>query len=106
MMLDALRALHTMPEFRKAITLHLVEISPKLEERQRQALRGLDMPVERHPSLTDVPHGPTIILANEFFDALPVHQAVMCADGWHERVVKIDDWQPPVQPCPRSDPAV
>jgi SAM-dependent MidA family methyltransferase len=38
-----------------------------------------------------VPYGPTIILANEFFDSLPVHQAVMCADGWHERVVKIDE---------------
>ena len=91
MMLDALRALHTMPEFRKAITLHLVEVSPKLEERQRQALSGVDVPVHWHASLTDVPEGPTIILANEFFDALPVHQAVMCADGWHERVVKIAD---------------
>ena len=40
---------------------------------------------------TEVPEGPTIIIANEFFDALPVHQAVMCADGWHERVVKIAD---------------
>ena len=42
-------------------------------------------------TLDEVPPGPTIILANEFFDALPVQQAVMCVDGWHERVVKIDD---------------
>jgi SAM-dependent MidA family methyltransferase len=41
--------------------------------------------------LSDVPDGPVIIIANEFLDALPVHQAVMCADGWHERVVKIGD---------------
>jgi len=38
-----------------------------------------------------VPPGPAIILANEFFDALPVQQAVMCVDGWHERVVKLDE---------------
>jgi SAM-dependent MidA family methyltransferase len=31
-----------------------------------------------------VPEGALIVLANEFFDALPV-QAVMCAIGWHER---------------------
>ena len=91
MMLDALRALHTVPEFRKAIVVHLVEVSPKLEERQRQALAGLDVPMHWHASLTEVPEGPSIILANEFFDALPVHQAVMCVDGWHERVVKIAD---------------
>jgi NADH dehydrogenase [ubiquinone] 1 alpha subcomplex assembly factor 7 len=91
MMLDSLRALHTVPEFRKAIVLHLVEISPKLEERQRQALAGVDVQMQWHASLTDVPEGPSIILANEFFDALPVHQAVMCVDGWHERVVKIAD---------------
>src|SRR5262249_62035169 len=42
-------------------------------------------------SIQDVPDGPLIVLANEFFDALPVHQAVMCADGWHERVIKIDE---------------
>ena len=34
--------------------------------------------------------GPLIIIANEFFDALPVSQAVKTADGWHERVVGLD----------------
>ena len=89
MMLDALRAIRVMPEFRRAVVVHLVEISPALEERQRQALSGVDVPVSWHKTLEDVPAGPTIILANEFFDALPVHQAVMCVDGWHERAVKI-----------------
>jgi SAM-dependent MidA family methyltransferase len=91
MMLDALRALHTVPAFRKAIVVHLVEISPALEQRQRQAFGGVDVPVQWHQTLADIPEGPAIILANEFFDALPVHQAVMCVDGWHERVVKIAD---------------
>jgi NADH dehydrogenase [ubiquinone] 1 alpha subcomplex assembly factor 7 len=30
------------------------------------------------------------VIANEFFDALPVHQAVMTPDGWHERMVGLD----------------
>ena len=42
-----------------------------------------------HATLEEVPGGPNIIIANEFIDALPVHQAVKQADGWHERVVEI-----------------
>ena len=37
----------------------------------------------------EIPGGPTIVVANEFIDALPVHQAIRQADGWHERVVEI-----------------
>ena len=43
-----------------------------------------------HKALEEVPEGPAIILANEFFDALPVHQAIKQEDGWHERVVTLD----------------
>jgi NADH dehydrogenase [ubiquinone] 1 alpha subcomplex assembly factor 7 len=91
MMQDALRAAHVIPEFRAAIEVHFVEISPLLEQRQRQFVGGLGVPFTWHKTLEEVPEGPTIILANEFFDAMPVHQAVMCADGWHERVIKIDE---------------
>jgi NADH dehydrogenase [ubiquinone] 1 alpha subcomplex assembly factor 7 len=91
MMQDALRAAHVMPEFRAAIDVHFIEISPLLEQKQRQFVGGLGVPFHWHKSLEEVPEGPTIILANEFFDVLPVHQAVMCADGWHERVVKIGE---------------
>lgn len=89
MMLDALRALKVIPEFRAAIVLHLIEISPTLETLQRQALTAINVPVHWHRSFEELPDGPLILLANEFIDALPVHQAVMCADGWHERVIKI-----------------
>ena len=93
MMQDALRAAHVMPEFRSALAVHFVEVSPLLEQRQREFLGGLGVPFTWHKSLDEVPEGPMIILANEFFDSLPVHQAVMCADGWHERVIKIDENQ-------------
>ncbi len=91
LMQDALRAAHVMPEFRAAVAVHFVEVSPLLEQRQRDFLGGLGIPLTWHRALDQVPEGPTIILANEFFDSLPVHQAVMCADGWHERVIKIDE---------------
>ena len=91
MMLDALRAAKVVPAFRAAIVLHMVEISPVLEDLQRQALIATDVPVSWHRTLDDLPAGPLIIVANEFIDALPVHQAVMCADGWHERVIKLGE---------------
>jgi NADH dehydrogenase [ubiquinone] 1 alpha subcomplex assembly factor 7 len=91
MMLDALRAAKVIPDFRAAIALHMVEISPTLERMQREALAGSEIPIVWHRAIEDVPEGPLIVLANEFFDALPVHQAVMCADGWHERVIKMDE---------------
>jgi SAM-dependent MidA family methyltransferase len=90
MMKDALRAAKVMPDFLKAVVMHLVEISPALEDQQERTLEHLSMPMFWHPALDDVPEGPAIIVANEFFDALPVHQAVKTAQGWHERQIEID----------------
>jgi SAM-dependent MidA family methyltransferase len=88
MMVDALRAAKVMPGFRAAIAVRMVEISEALERLQRRSLAAAE--ASWHRSLEEVPGGPAIVLANEFFDALPVHQAVMCADGWHHRVIDLD----------------
>jgi SAM-dependent MidA family methyltransferase len=90
MMADALRAVRILPAFHEAISVHLVEASPTLRDKQREKLADAAH-VEWYDSIDDVPEGPAIILANEFFDALPIHQAVKQDDGWHERVVEIDD---------------
>lgn len=90
LMADALRASKVLPAFREAATVHLVEISAALRQRQYDSLNDAAVPVLWHEDLQDVPYGPTIILANEFFDALPVHQAVRQDDGWHERVIEVD----------------
>ena len=89
LMSDALRAAAILKDFGAAIVVHLVEISPKLREAQERRLQGFDIPVLWHTALADVPGGPSIMVANEFIDALPVHQAVKQTDGWHERVVEI-----------------
>jgi SAM-dependent MidA family methyltransferase len=90
MMLDMLRAAHVMPDFRKAAAVHLIETSPALLQRQRETLGKADVTIVWHDALADVPDGPAIILANEFFDALPLNQAVKLEDGWHERVIALD----------------
>lgn len=88
LMADALRAAGSVAGFSAAITTHLVETSPVLRQKQRAALP--DIAVEWHDSLADIPPGPAIFIANEFFDALPTDQYVRTADGWRERRVDID----------------
>jgi len=87
---DALRATKAVPGFREAAVLHLVEISPPLRDIQERRLAKTGLAILWHDRLEDVPGGPSIIIANEFIDALPAHQAVKREDGWHERVVTVD----------------
>ena len=89
LMHDALRAAKVLDGFRNAIVVHLVEISPALRQIQERRLEKLEVPMLWHAALNEVPGGACIVVANEFIDALPVHQAVKQDDGWHERVVAI-----------------
>ncbi len=89
MMADALRALRVVPPLYQALSVHLVEINPVLREKQRAMLSGARS-VIWHNHLDEVPEGPAIILANEYFDVLPIHQAIKSKTGWHERVIELD----------------
>ncbi|MDH7795521.1 MULTISPECIES: SAM-dependent methyltransferase [unclassified Beijerinckia] len=91
LMSDALRALQVAGNFAKALTVHLVETSPVLEAQQREILAGSDFKIEWHQSLDTVPYGPSIFLANEFFDALPVRHYVFQDGAWYEKVIGLDE---------------
>jgi NADH dehydrogenase [ubiquinone] 1 alpha subcomplex assembly factor 7 len=88
LMADALRAARMAPDFLAAASIHLVEISRVLAETQRQALAGHD--AQWHGSLEEVPDGPALLIANEFFDALPIRQFEQTGEGWRERMVGLD----------------
>jgi NADH dehydrogenase [ubiquinone] 1 alpha subcomplex assembly factor 7 len=89
MMADALRALRVLPPLYQSLSVHLVEINPVLRDKQKSTLTGVRN-VAWHERLDEVPDGPSVILANEYFDVLPIHQVVKRETGWHERVVEID----------------
>ena len=91
LMADALRALRSAPSFMTAVEVHMVETSPVLTAQQQKSLARATVPVFWHRQLADVPEGPAIILANEFFDALPVRHYVNMPRGWCERLVGLDD---------------
>ena len=89
---DAWRAMAVAPAFRAAVRVHLVEISPVLREVQRRRLAESGLPdPEWHAGLDTVPEGPLLLIANEFFDALPVHQFVRDRGVWRERRVRAGD---------------
>ncbi|SFG25537.1 class I SAM-dependent methyltransferase [Methylobacterium gossipiicola] len=84
LMADALRALSRVAPT-LAPRLHLVETSPVLKAAQAERLPGFAP--TWHDDLATLPPGPAIVVANEFFDALPVRQFQRGERGWHERCV-------------------
>ncbi len=83
LMADAQRAIEAASDM--PINLHLVEASPGLKAEQATRLDATWC-----ASLDDVPAGPMILIANEFFDALPIHQRIKTRDGWFTIVVDAD----------------
>lgn len=85
LMADVLRVGRLVPAWLAAIELHLVEINPRL--RQAQAERLSAFRPAWHESLSTVPSGPMLLVANEFLDALPIRQLVYQGRTWRERLV-------------------
>lgn len=97
-------------EIRDAVSVHLVEVSPKLSDMQREKLSGDsavqvsgDKPYYNcchskycpeifwYRSLTDVPRNFTFFIAHEFFDALPIHKFQKKDGRWLEVMIDADD---------------
>lgn len=90
LMADALRAIgRAVPGFRAALTPVLVEASPALRALQAERLAGQGaIWAETADAL---PEAPLFLLANEFFDALPIRQFRRDGAGWAETVVGLAD---------------
>jgi SAM-dependent MidA family methyltransferase len=85
LMADVLRATRSVPGFHAAAQVALIEASPALRARQKAALDP--HPVQWADSINALPEAPVFLLANEFFDALPIRQFQRHAEGWQERLV-------------------
>ena len=85
LMQDALRATAKIAGFHQALKLWLLESNETLRQAQRDKLAAHD-PVHV-TDLAQVPPLPLIVVANEFFDALPIQQFMQTKEGWRERLV-------------------
>lgn len=63
--------------------VHLVETSHRLRAEQAEQIPNAIW----HDDLTTLPAAPWFLIANEFFDALPIRQFQRDGQGWRERVV-------------------
>lgn len=88
LMQDMLRVCSS--EFKKAVSLHLVDINDAMKREQMKRLEEYS-PLQ-HESIEDaLSHmhgGPLFVIANEFFDALPIHQ--FDGDGKERQVEFVD----------------
>lgn len=86
LMADLRRAIRVVPGMADAARLHLIEASPKLRDRQR----GLFGDAITLDHAAELPQAPLFLIANEFFDALPIQQFQRGPDHWAERLVGVD----------------
>ena len=86
LMQDILRATKGVAGFHDALDLHLVEASPVLRGAQSARLPNPTF----HADVSTLPDAPLFLVANEFFDALPVRQFQRDGTGWRERMVGLE----------------
>lgn len=87
LMEDILRAARLKPAFINGACLWLLETSGRLRHEQQKRLRASGVKPLWADEFADIPPAPSLIVANEFFDCLPIHQYQYTENGWRERMV-------------------
>jgi NADH dehydrogenase [ubiquinone] 1 alpha subcomplex assembly factor 7 len=95
LMADILRVAKVRPQFLKAVQVYMIEASGRMRYAQKRLLHDAGVRITWADKLEDVPPGPMLVVANEFFDCLPIRQFVRtaeCSDApWRERMVGLDE---------------
>ncbi|XP_046745749.1 protein arginine methyltransferase NDUFAF7, mitochondrial isoform X1 [Diprion similis] len=106
---DILRVYHKLG-LSSRVSLHLVEVSPTLSDLQAKNLCKTHEEIDNDKSQSYYKHGTTedgvrvywyrtiqdvrpdfsIIIAQEFFDAMPIHKFQKTNEGWREILIDID----------------
>src|SRR6185437_14115882 len=89
LMADILRVAARAPGFLDAVSIELFESDPALLAEQRTRLAAYNPAWIKDFALPA--DTPLLVVANEFFDALPIRQFVRGRQGWHERMVGLFD---------------
>ena len=92
LMTDFLRVIKLYPKFiKKCNQIYLFEISPFLKKIQKKTLLKIENKILKKikwiKNLNDIPETPFVLIANEFFDALPIKQIQLTKIGWRERML-------------------
>lgn len=94
LMADILRSM-TKFKSKFKLNIHMVEMSEKLVEMQREKLQEFGADIIWHNNLDELKvnlnQAPCLFVANEFFDALPISQYEYLDNAWYERMVGVKD---------------
>jgi len=81
------------PEFKDACNVNILEKSTLLKKMQKKNIKNNN--VIWLKDLNELNDSPSIFIANEFFDALPIKQFIKKKNQWYERYVKLTDNKKP-----------
>ncbi|KAF5359488.1 hypothetical protein D9756_003275 [Leucocoprinus leucothites] len=100
---DILRVVSQLRPANDPVNVHLVETSQALRAVQEQKLASSkrNINLHFHHSISDVPQNPkqyTMLVAHEFFDALPIHLLQKKESGWHEVMIDTSHTSQPSSP--------
>ena len=89
LMADMLRTFKMCPEFLEAAEIHMVEASSNLRRIQEATLQ--EYKISWHEKLPSFEKKHLFLIANEFFDALPIEQFLREGGNFFKRTVKVSD---------------
>lgn len=87
LMADFLRGTSHIEGFHQALSVHMVETSPTLTTIQKNTLNNRSNLCTWHTTIDSLPKKPMLLIANELFDALPIHQSIVRNHTWFERCI-------------------
>lgn len=87
---DILRTIGKLaPHCAASAHVALVETSPRLTRQQKQKLRRHGTRLQWVEHFAQLPPMPLVLIANELFDVLPIHQYVAAGGRFYERMVAL-----------------
>ncbi len=90
LMQDLLRIGNAVPEFLDAAQVQMIETSEKLIDAQKLTLDEYEN-ITWRKSIQDIPSQPTVLIANEFLDVLPIRQYIKTGNEWREHAISLDE---------------
>jgi len=90
LMQDFLRVAKLVPAFFNAANIHLMDINPNFIAKQKDNLAVYKKDIKWIAQIEELPAMPTILITNEFFDALPIKQYMKVKDKWFESILVAD----------------
>ncbi len=90
LMRDLLNVAKLVPELYQSLSIELIDINPHFIKKQKTNLKLTGLPIKHYKSIQYISKIPSIIIANEFFDSMPIKQYIKSKKLWYELTLIID----------------